>query len=90
MGYDITNDCIIEEYLNNWFTYEELAQYLCLSVSRIYNVLDNIEDEKLSAKVKRHKSLIKMYYSDDKNEVNIEGYEDILEMADYIIEKYLV
>ena len=29
----VVRKCIIEEYLSNWFTYEELAEYLCIDVS---------------------------------------------------------
>ena len=41
MPFEVTNHCIIEEYLNNWFTYEELAQYLCITEDRIKNLLEN-------------------------------------------------
>ena len=88
MSYDITNDCIIEEYLNNWFTYEELAQYLCIPVNRVSNVLDNIEDEKVYKKVQKHNDLIQKYYSEGNDSNHIEGNEDIIKIADYIIETH--
>ena len=36
----ITKECIIEEYLNNWFTYDELAEYLCIDKNKV--VVKNI------------------------------------------------
>lgn len=69
MPCEVTNNWIIEEYLNNWFTYEELAQYLCITVDRVKSVL---EDEKLVnhlygykkfAKINQHRKNIQLYYN---------------------------
>ena len=88
MSYEITNECIIEEYLNNWFTYEELAQYLCIDVDKVMHTLNNIEDEKLLKKIVHHKELIDMYYSSDDEIKPLEGYVEILLIADYIIKTH--
>ena len=85
MNYVITDECIIEEFLNNWFTYDELAQYLCIDVIRVNNVLNNITDFKLSKKVDKHKDLIKDYYSYNGEENTIDNYEEIVDIANYII-----
>ena len=36
----IARKVIIEEYLSNWFSYEELATYLCLDIELIKDTLD--------------------------------------------------
>ena len=64
MAYEITDNCIIEEYLSNWFTYEELATYLCIDYDRVKKVLNNynkiIEEYGLKKwdKILTHKSYI--------------------------------
>lgn len=85
MSYDITDECIIEEFLNNWFTYDELAQYLCIDIIRVKNVLENITDLKLNEKVNKHKELITDYYNFNGEEQIIDNYEDIINIANYII-----
>lgn len=87
----ITKQCIIEEYLNNWFTYEELAQYLCIDLTEVENVLDCYcnNDSVLNKKVSKHRWCIDKYYQVLEN-----GGEDcptnsdkrIVGIADYIIE----
>jgi len=76
MNYSITDECIIEEYLNNWFTYDELSQYLCIDVIRVNNVLNNISDLKLQEKVNRHKKLIADYYNYDGEVEGLDNYEE--------------
>lgn len=88
MNYNITDECIIEEFLNNWFTYDELAQYLCIDVIGVNNVLNNISDLKLQEKVNRHKKLIVDYYSYNGEEQVIDNYKDIVMIADYIIDNH--
>ena len=59
----ITGECIIDEYLNNWFTYEELADYLCIDVGRVKAILQSKDlDEKMQEKIQRHEEHITSYY----------------------------
>ena len=60
----ITKNCIIEEYLNNWFTYDELAEYLCIDKKEVIDVLDHYctLDDKLNKKVTKHRRNIQKYY----------------------------
>lgn len=84
----ITKKCIIEEYLNNWFTYEELAQYLCISVREIKDVLDEYckLDEKLNSKVNNHRLNIIRYYQQLNQEPYIsEDNQKYIDIANYII-----
>ena len=92
MSYDVTDEIIIEEYLNNWFTYEELAQYLCIAVDEVKNILNNKElithkytDTKYD-KIQNHTSHIYKYYNDnsDKGILNDED-KKIMSIANYII-----
>ncbi len=93
MAYEITDNCIIEEYLSNWFTYEELATYLCIDYDRVKKVLNNykkiIEEYGLKKwdKILTHKSYI---YRESIGEEGItlltEDDIKILNIANYIIE----
>lgn len=69
----ITRECIIEEFLNNWFTYQELAQYLCIDLSYVEDTLDQYvkEDQKKYYKVIQHKQHIQYYYETLDEEVYI-------------------
>ena len=93
MPFEITDNCIVEEYLNNWFTYEELAQYLCISVDRIKSVIENkdliskIYDVNKFYKISKHRLNIFKFYN------NISGKEEltdidkkVIEIAEYVIE----
>ncbi len=87
----VVRKVIIEEYLNNWFTYKELAEYLCLDEGLIIYTLETYVklDKALHNKIKRHKELIEEYanaellgrkeYITDENQI----YADI---ANYIIQ----
>ena len=88
MSYNITDECIIEEFLNNWFTYDELAQYLCIDVIRVKRVLDSVNDIKLNEKIEKHKKQIFDYYNFSEEEKVIDNYEEIIRIADYIIENH--
>ena len=88
MSYNITDECIIEEFLNNWFTYDELAQYLCIDVIRVKRVLDSVNDIKLNEKIEKHKKQIFDYYNFTEEEKVIDNYEEIIRIADYIIENH--
>lgn len=89
----ITDTCIIEEYLNNWFTYEELSQYLCVSLEKVKSVLDNHElisnlcGNKKVKKIIKHKSHIENF---DLREIEKKIVTDfdfkVIEIAKYIIE----
>ena len=59
----VVRKCIIEEYLSNWFTYEELAEYLCLDYALIKETLDvYVEyDKALASKVRKHREYIEDY-----------------------------
>ena len=86
----ITKECIIEEYLNNWFTYDELAEYLCIDKKEVVEVLDNYctLDNKLYSKVYEHRKNIKKYYDaidDDLPSVTVDN-ELYIDIANYIIE----
>lgn len=80
MGEYITDELIINEYLNNLFNYEDLADYLCIDVSNVNRVLDSIEDEKLKAKLRRHSHIISLYYDEIKNgnlkSIESDNYEE--------------
>ena len=86
----ITKECIIEEYLNNWFTYDELAEYLCISRDEVVKVLDDYcsLNERLNSKVSEHREHIKKYYDtiDDNLPTITDDNKFYIELADYIIE----
>lgn len=93
MSFEITDNCIIEEYLNNWFTYEELSQYLCITKDRIKNVLENknlvssLYDVKKFYKISKHRLNIYRFYDNyvlDKEFTDLD--KKIIEIAQYIIE----
>lgn len=87
----VLRKCIIEEYLSNWFTYEELAEYLCIDVDTVKYTLEEYVklDKGLANKIRKHREYIEDYteaellgrreYISDDNK----NYEDI---AIYIIE----
>ena len=86
----VVRKCIIEEYLSNWFTYEELAEYLCLDYALIKETLDvYVEyDKALASKVHRHKSHIVDYINAElvgrREFVTDENYVYV-DIANYII-----
>ncbi len=87
MNYDITEKMIVEEYLNNWFTYQELAQYLCISLDEVENTILNIKDKKTLDKIKKHYILINLYNSNPK--INNANYDvEIIDIANYIIKNH--
>ena len=88
MSYDITNECIVEEFLNNWFTYDELAQYLCIDIERVRNVLEGVDNKKLSEKIEHHKNLITEYYNTVKLNSRDDDHNDVITIADYIIQNH--
>ena len=87
----VLRKCIIEEYLSNWFTYEELAEYLCIDVDTVKYTLEEYAklDKALLNKINRHREHIEDYINaellDRKEYISDENksYEDI---AKYIIE----
>lgn len=85
----ITKQCIIEEYLNNWFTYEELSKYLCVDINQIKYVLDTYcsLDEKLRAKIANHRKNITNYYETIDQEIPFitEDNQIYIDIANYII-----
>ena len=84
----ITKNCIIEEYLNNWFTYDELAEYLCIEKQEVIDVLDHYctLDDKLNKKVANHRRNIQKYYDTIDENVPMATLENRLGLANYIIE----
>ncbi len=72
----ITGECIIDEYLNNWFTYDELADYLCIDVGRVKAILQSKDlNEKMQEKIQRHEEHITSYYRTIGVEENIGAYD---------------
>ena len=59
----VLRKCIIEEYLSNWFTYEELAEYLCIDVDTVRYTLEEYVklDKALLNKINRHREHIEDY-----------------------------
>lgn len=84
----ITKNCIIEEYLNNWFTYDELAEYLCIDKKEVMDVLDHYctLDDKLNKKVTKHRRNIQKYYDTIDDNVPMATLDNRLELANYIID----
>ena len=62
MGEYITEKLIISEYLNNLLSEEDLADYLCIDVYDVNRVLNSVDDEKVKAKIIRHKKIVSLYY----------------------------
>ncbi len=87
----ITDKCIVDEYLNNWFTREELAEYLCIDVSKVNEVLDNVSDKRLKDKIGVHARYISRYYEEMENPHEpfvTEENEIFIEIAKYMIENH--
>lgn len=87
----ITRGCIIEEYLSNWFTYEELAQYLCVSLETVQKTLDSVQElnPSLSKKIQKHTEYIQRYYRELGNEPQISISDQIyVDIAEYIIRQH--
>lgn len=84
----ITKNCIIEEYLNNWFTYDELAEYLCIDKGEVQEILDHYctLDDKLNEKVTNHRKNIEKYYNSIDDDVPMATEDNRLYIANYIIE----
>lgn len=85
----ITSQCIIEEYLNNWFTYEELAEYLCISIADVQKTLDAAceVDSKLGAKIRKHTGHIRKYYAEKDSKPFISGENKVyVDIAEFMIE----
>lgn len=59
----VLRKCIIEEYLSNWFTYDELAEYLCIDRDTVKDTLEEYVklDKGLYNKIKRHREHIEDY-----------------------------
>lgn len=80
-------DCniIVKEYLNHFYTYEELAAYLNEDLDKVTNILNTVGG-RYGILVKSHKNNIDRYNSGD-TEDNIETARDhkIVELANYII-----
>lgn len=90
MGENITNEIIINEYLSNFFEDEELAEYLCIDVSKVKDALANIKDEKIKTKVAAHRKLIILYSmtaKDNKKDTNQE-YSKEREIGLYIVDNH--
>ena len=77
---------IVEEYLNNFFTYEELALYLGIDINVVTEVLDTVGG-RYGELVSEHKNNISRYYNEE-DVVTINDKKDELtyEIANYIIE----
>ena len=87
MSYEITTEMIVNEFLSNWFTYDELAQYLCIDVDTVEKELLSVEDVKTLSKIQRHTSFIEKYYSNDVELKKLDEKSiEIINMANYIID----
>lgn len=87
----ITDKCIVDEYLNNWFTREELAEYLCIDVSKVNEVLDNVNNQRVKNKIGVHARHISRYYEEMKNPHEpfvTDGNFIEIEIAKYMIENH--
>lgn len=89
---EVTDNWIIEEYLNNWFTYDELAQYLCITVDRVKSVLDsqqvvsNLYSQNKFFKIQRHKLNIWNYYNNLTESKEITPLEEkVKTIAEFIV-----
>lgn len=79
-------DIIVEEFLNHFYTYEELAIYLNMDEERVRCLLDSIKD-KLGETIKKHNKHIERYNSTSEESIIIsEENERIVSIANYIIE----
>lgn len=83
----VTKQCIIEEYLSNWFTYEELAAYLAVDLDYVTDVLDNYTkyDHELRLKVATHTLHIRRYYDHLNEEELIDETLPSIKIARYMI-----
>ena len=81
MGIEI----LINEFLNHFYTYEELAEYLNMNYNLVEYILDNHSGDK-KEQVERHKRIINSYDETD-DSINIETSDDIkiVDLANYII-----
>ena len=87
---NVLRKVIIEEYLSNWFTYEELAAYLCLDVELIKNTLEEYinYDKNLARKIDKHREHIEDYINLEtlgKSEYISEENQEYVNIANYII-----
>lgn len=80
------DNIIVEEYLNHFFTYSELANYLNLDEDRVRKVLDHLEGN-IASLVSDHKSNIDKY-NKGKFVINIHSDIDskVYEVAKYMVE----
>ena len=85
----ITSQCIVDEYLSNWFTYQELADYLCIPLGDVQRVLSIASEvnPKIGSKIQRHHNHIEMYYDQLNKQVFINEENQIyVDIAEYMIE----
>ncbi len=90
MGY-LSQNVIINEFLNNWFNYKELSEYLHTDIFEIERALDinnlaaaNLSEKEIS-KIELHKKYVNTPL--DVNDINrsIDNYEGILLIANQFI-----
>lgn len=91
MPYMTEDECIIEEFLNNWFTLKELAEYLCTTEDEViralsYENVSTLFGKTKASKVSEHYKHITSYDPNDTSIKCEENYVKILKVADYIIE----
>lgn len=81
----MNNNIIIEEYLNHFFTYEELAKYLCIDIKRVKETL-NKATGRTAELIRKHRIIINSYDESD-DSLNIENAADerVVDLANYII-----
>ncbi len=83
----ITEQCIIEEYLNNWFTFQELADYLCIPLADVENALIKAGDTKTERKIREHARHINEYYENLGHDFFISSENQrYVDIANYMID----
>lgn len=86
----VVRKCIIEEYLSNWFTYEELAEYLCIDVAIVKHTLEEYArlDKALFNKINRHRDHIEDYINAEllgRKDIVTDENKAYIDIANYII-----
>lgn len=87
----ITNELIIDEYLNNWFNEEELAKYLCINIEDVNKALISSKDKKILEKIITHRKLLNLYKKKINGEIEqkVEGDNcKIVNIGKYIVNNH--
>lgn len=80
---------VINEYLNNFYTEQELASYLGISEEKIHSILhDENLDNKLISRITNHRNIINKWHYQVGDNIHIKTATDkiVIMVADYILE----